>query len=134
MIKHDLLDFVDRIRKRADNVAPAVDTGMRRIALAVNQTLVLATPVDTGRARANWRVSIDREVAGEVGHTSPQVTLNENKATIERYKGPAPIIVQNNVPYIGALNNGSSAQAPAGFVQKAIQTGVAAARRVKVVR
>jgi len=115
------------------DIEPAVSDVLRRVALAVNQTLILSTPVDTGRARANWQVSIGTEVDAELDSTDVQGAITRNQGVIKGYRN-GEIIVQNNVSYIGALNNGSSAQAPAGFVEKAIQTGVRAATRSKVLR
>jgi len=39
---------------------------------------------------------------------------------IAQYRFPEKIQVGNGVPYIGVLNDGHSAQAPKGFVQRAI--------------
>jgi len=36
--------------------------------------------------------------------------------------------ISNDAPYIGRLNAGSSSQAPAGFVQRAIADGIRAAK------
>lgn len=110
---------------------PAVDDTLRKVALVANQTVIMATPVDTGRARANWQVSIDTEIDAVVDDTNAQGALARNAAVIQGYRNGA-IILQNNVPYIGALNSGSSAQAPAMFVEKALQNAVRAVRGKKV--
>jgi HK97 gp10 family phage protein len=132
-ISHNLGSFARRIRKVAADVEPAVDDTLRKVALVANQTVVMATPVDTGRARANWQISIDTTIDGEVGDMSAQAAITRNAAVIKGYRNGA-IILQNNVPYISALNNGSSAQAPAGFVEKAIQAAANAVSKAKVVR
>lgn len=112
---------------------PAVDEVLRKVAVVANQTVIMATPVDTGRARANWQVSLGAPVTTELDDTGAQVALSRNKAVIESYRG-GELILQNNVPYIGALNAGSSAQAPAGFVEKAIMAAARAVSRQKVIR
>jgi hypothetical protein len=117
----------------AADVEPAVDDTLRKVALVANQTVIMATPVDTGRARANWQISIDTELTGEVDSTDAQGALARNQEVIRGYRNGA-IILQNNVPYIGALNNGSSAQAPAGFVEKALQTAASVVSKAKVVK
>ena len=38
------------------------------------------------------------------------------------------ILISNNLPYINALNDGSSKQAPAGFVDSALSKGKRAVR------
>lgn len=132
-VRHNLGEVARSIRKRAVGVEPAVSDVLRRVALVANQAIVMATPVDTGRARANWQVSIDAEITTETGSTSAAEQLRRNEGVIKGYKNGA-LIIQNNVPYIGKLNSGSSAQAPAGFVQRALQAAARAVARSKVVR
>ncbi len=98
-----------------------------------NQTVIMATPVDTGRARANWQISIDTEVDTELDSTDAQGAIQRNQGVIRAYKNGA-IILQNNVHYIGKLNNGSSAQAPSGFVEKALQSAARAVQKSKVIK
>lgn len=133
MVTHNINSFANRIRKVARDIEPAVDDTLRKVALVANQTLIMATPVDTGRARANWQVSINATVDSETGDTNAQAAIERNKGVIADYQG-GEIIIQNNVPYIEALNNGSSSQAPAGFVEKALQAAARAVSRSKVVR
>lgn len=117
----------------AADVEPAVDDTLRKVALVANQTLIMATPVDTGRARANWQVSIDTVITSELESTDAQGAIQRNAGVIKGYRN-GEIIVQNNVPYIGRLNAGSSAQAPAGFVEKALQAAARTVAQSKVVR
>lgn len=44
----------------------------------------------------------------------------------------AEIHITNNLPYIGALNDGHSKQAPADFVRIAVMDGLATVRGAKV--
>jgi hypothetical protein len=44
----------------------------------------------------------------------------------------AEVHISNNLPYIGALNDGHSKQAPADFVRLAVMDGLATVRGVKV--
>ncbi|QNN99850.1 hypothetical protein P67b_00091 [Ruegeria phage Tedan] len=107
--------------------------------LAVNITaeLIERTPVDTGWARANWVPAIGApSLAGsgdlsrsarEAGAASAGGRQSSAVGVIAagyRDISQGPIFVSNNVPYIGRLNGGSSAQAPAGFVQDAIAAGI----------
>jgi hypothetical protein len=126
----DLDQFSRRIQDVAKGVEPGVDDIVRKYALIANQTVVMATPVDTGRARANWQVSIGAPVSGSLASTEPQTTLNQNKSSIGAFRASSgqELYLQNNLPYIERLNQGWSAQAPAGFVEKAL---LAAARALK---
>ncbi len=138
---NDFGDFVRRINVHADNVPREVSKVMKKAALAVDQTVVMATPVDTGRARSNWIVSLGEPVdvirrpyaplpegqdPSKIGETgNAQGAINQAKAEIERHKTGA-ICVTNNLPYIGRLNEGHSSQAGAMFVEEAVQAGVQA--------
>lgn len=143
-----LEDFARRIVVRADNVPKEVNRIKRLCALAVDQTVVLATPVDTGRARSNWLVSLGEAVdavrvpyaplpAGkDIGKFSEtgnaQAAMEQGKGVIAQAKVEQAIHVTNNLPYIQPLNEGHSAQAPAMFVEAAIQAGVAAVAGAKI--
>lgn len=88
------------------------------------------TPVDTGWARANWVPNIGARRDGTAG-TRAQAEAAATASTAEQDAGVAkvaisyttkqgPVHITNNVPYILKLNEGTSRQAPRGFVQNAI--------------
>lgn len=124
-------DLGKDMKAKADRVADNADRLVRRCALAIDAAVVLATPVDTGRARANWQVEIGAVPTGVVEPTdkSGASAINKAKDTIASYNGNAAdksVYITNNLPYIERLNDGWSAQAPAGFVETAVQVGIAA--------
>lgn len=135
--------FSRRIRIIADRMEANVQRITRETALAIDQTVVLATPVDTGRARSNWIVSSGGPNGntrgpyapgkglgrGEGANAAAAIAQGRRAITTHSY---GDIYVQNNLPYIGDLNAGSSAQAPANFVAKAVSTGLAAVRGRRV--
>ena len=114
-----------------------IEKVVKSIVLDVVANLVRApgeggTPVDTGWARANWIPVIGRPSRGAAKGGSradrlsgarqlqaQQETAIAAIATGYRLSMGA-VFVANNVPYIVRLNEGSSKQAPAGFVQAAI--------------
>lgn len=104
-----------------------------RLVLDLHESLVLNTPVDTGWARANWvpTIGIPYE-GGKAPNQTPQgVALaraqqEQALAGILSYRIAEGVIwLSNNVPYIEFLNEGSSQQAPAGFVQTVIAKTIA---------
>ena len=100
-------------------VLDRLEKTVRAVALVVDAELVAATPVDTGRARSNWNPSLN----------VPDTTIQEpnQKKVIDpivsAYKITDTILISNNLPYINRLNEGYSKQAPAGFVDLALQKG-----------
>lgn len=104
-----------------------------RLSLNVTANLVETTPVDTGWARANWLPAIGTPSLGS-GSSKPDPSLIPGQAASQQaaiakltaYRlGRGSVFISNNVPYIGRLNDGSSRQAPSGFVQAAVREGVA---------
>lgn len=132
----DLKTFAQRIRKIGQRIEQNADVAVRRCALAVDAAVVIATPVDTGRARANWQVEVDRPIVTPIEKFSKsgQEAIDQGKEAIARYKGghaSAAVHITNNLPYIGRLNDGHSAQAPAGFVERAVLVGTDAIKGMK---
>lgn len=144
----DLKDFSKWTKKTAINVEQNSDKLVRTCALAVDATVVLATPVDTGRARSNWQVNLNDAAKGTIPPHVPgkglgigeganaREAIAQGSKTIAQYKGgsvAAEIHITNNLSYIGRLNNGWSGQAPAGFVEKAVNVGADAIRGESVI-
>lgn len=127
----DLANSLERKAKAIDNAASqtAVDT-----ALAIVGDLAYKTPVDTSQALSNWQVTLDTPATGNISPHYPGLqgstqrasaaeTLNLAKAVLKTKKPGQAIYITNNLPYIKRLNDGYSAQAPAGFVERAVLIG-----------
>lgn len=130
-----LESFAKRIRVRADRLPGAVDKIVKQVAVSVDQAVVTATPVDTGRARSNWLASIDVARTGTVpthGPGAEAASIAAARAVIASRKPGQAIFISNNLPYIERLNQGSSSQAPAMFVEAAVNEGVAVVKNAKL--
>lgn len=137
----DLKTFSRRIRTRASKVSKNTDGLVKKVILAVDQAVVLATPVDTGRARANWRPSIGAPLTQTL--PEPQSSgaglrsaLAAGEAIARQYRGGnnSPTVhITNSLPYIQYLNDGSSKQAPRNFVNTAILLAVSAIKQARIV-
>lgn len=90
----------------------------RKIALDLDASVVLDTPVDEGRARGNWYPSINIP-SNEVDEESlgPSKSLSRISRTAPLAKLGDIIWLTNNLPYILPLENGHSSQAPEGMVE-----------------
>ena len=91
--------------------------------------VVPRTPVDTGHARRNWQVNVGAPNGQELPgvDVSGSLTITSGKSKLVASKGRNPfslVFIENNTPYIGRLNEGSSRQAPAMFVDLAITAAV----------
>lgn len=97
---------------------------VRKIALDLLGRVVRATPVDTGRARFGWDVTL----LSPSGWAPPEGAERYPANDIQRALGALASIrfgdevwIVNNVVYISRLNDGWSDQQPAGFVEAALQ-------------
>ncbi len=128
--------FARRMSAIARGIEENSSIAVIKTAAVINQTVVLATPVDTGRARGGWQVGIGFSPRGlnTPLDQSGSGTVSANRLTIGRRRPGQDIHIANNVDYIGFLNDGSSAQAPAGFVEAAVRQGSAAVRRIRIVK
>ncbi len=119
-----------------------VERAMRRLQLRVFQALTSASPVDTGFFRAGWSPSTGSRQTGPADPPPQRQQAESQAATLfaknsseaariaTAYRLAAgPIFIVNGVSYGVFLNGGSSAQAPAMFVEQAIATGVQATQR-----
>ena len=112
----DLSKAIEKAKDKAELVA-------RKITLELFSAVILKSPVDTGRFRANWNCSIgsadkstseatDKEGAGSIGRVRAEVT----KYTLDGRS----IFLANSLPYAERLENGWSDQAPQGMVRLSI--------------
>ena len=111
---------------------------MIQLSLEATSTLKEETPVDLNWARANWAPYIGEPPDRPIGERPEEggAQFSESASTqleaivAATYKLPdGAIFVNNNVPYILALNDGHSSQAPRGFIQMAIAKAVAEVAR-----
>ena len=140
----DLRQFANKMQLRAKNLPANVNKVKQNVSVQVLTTLAQDTPVDTGAAVSNWVVSLGSSAGTRIAPHSPGhkgSTRTENsRATITlgsqviNQSVPEQIIhVANAVDYILDLNNGSSRQAPAGFVESAILRGRDVVKKSKVI-
>lgn len=94
----------------------------KRVVFEVLRRVILRTPVDSGRARGGWQVTI-----GSAPESSPLSFDTDGNSAIENgvsalgELGPFQVVfVSNNVVYIQFLDEGSSSQAPKGIVSVAL--------------
>ncbi len=88
------------------------------VAMYALGSLVMKTPVDKGQARGGWTAGIESPVPSpDREDPTGQTAIAEGQAVIAGAKFGEKIVLSNNVPYIGPLNDGHSKQAPNGMVE-----------------
>jgi hypothetical protein len=104
-------------------LAEEINRQTRSMAIDLDQRIVLKTPVDTGRARANWLVGVNGPNRGSRTAVDQKggSTITENTQEISKVKPGQDIWLSNNLPYIQVLEMGSSKQAPNGMVGQSLK-------------
>lgn len=112
------------VRKIQNDVEEKVLLVQKKIAFQLLEGIVDMTPVDTGRARANWQVTIgapSSAVNPEKFDKAGNPTVEAGRDVINSITTLGAIYLTNNLPYILALEKGhSKKQAPQGMVQVTI--------------
>ena len=115
-------------RKR---VPGAVRDTHKRLANAILQGVVMGTPVDTGNARGGWDV-VPRASSALTGRldTGGDITVSVGRAKIDSILGSrltefTILYIQNNVHYIGVLENTSHSPQNTGWVKATIASAQA---------
>lgn len=92
----------------------------RAVVIELFSSVIMDTPVQTGRARGNWQISENTPAEGVVERMGHQVAIQEVvKHARNGVRVDSKTWLSNNLPYIVSLEMGASKdQAPAGMVRK----------------
>lgn len=129
---------------------------VKNVVLVIVEELSIHTPVDVGDALSGWQVSLDspattsrpafvpspkgRMVRGVWTHRVPPLStglanapkvLDAARQVLTVRQQGQQVFVTNNADYITQLNNGSSQQEPAAFVERAELAGENELQRIK---
>lgn len=128
--------FATRMERLSLKIEGNVEKGLRKAALKIDGELVGTTPVDTGRARSNWLPAFDKPASGTVKAMSAGAATARTAGKVASFDLDKNVAIHltNNLPYIAALDRGTSQQQPAGFVRRAIFAGVNAVKSIKLLR
>jgi len=98
----DLTKYAEAKKKQLTDVRKAVAT-------ILYTDIVKRTPVDTGRARGNWQITVGHDDTAQIerlckeGDTSSMVLAETEKIKVT---GDEKIYIHNNLPYITMLEFG----------------------------
>lgn len=136
MPKGTLLELADELDTARLMIRLRARELTKYVALRMLEYLVRVTPVDEGVAVSNWRIAVGGSgfgaepipayLPGSKGSTQEANIAAAIEAAKIALKGAQPrkaLAIINRVPYIQRLNEGSSSQAPAGFIEEAILVG-----------
>lgn len=120
------MSFSDQIRSFTAKAHLNANKATRNIVTDIIDDVVFRTPVDTGRARANWQLGVDKindTVSLDSFDQEGDATANKLVSLIPEYALGLSIYIANSTPYIFTLEDGrrgpgqGSTQAPNGIVK-----------------
>ena len=107
--------------KVKNNALKNISEVQRAVFFEMSNRIIQRTPVDTGRARANWQADVEGFKGGVVdapasagGGTSK--AIQSVVESLSKHRPGQALTLGNNLEYVPFLENGSSQQAPQGMV------------------
>lgn len=117
---HSLQQFSLDILAFARKTRLNVDLVKRKICLDVFRSLVMKSPVDTGRFRGNWQIgvgSVNTDVGSQVDKSGSNAVTGAMGIIESTVKAGQIVYLTNSLPYAVRLEYGWSKQAPQGMVR-----------------
>lgn len=127
-----MADFMDTINRWVEETETNLDDILQTIVIKVGESVIRLSPVDTGRFRGNWQLSLDRGSDSSLLRydQSGQQTINALASIATSFTAGQVAYIQNHVLYGNDLeyglyngptkkvtDEGFSRQAPAGMVR-----------------
>jgi Tfp pilus assembly protein FimT len=118
-MNRSLQKFQREISEYARKVPDKITELQKKLVLEALRRIVLSTPVDTGRARGNWQVTLGTPAEGKLETTDQNGsdTIQKGVAVLDGLPPFQCVWISNNLEYIEFLEDGSSQQAPHGMVR-----------------
>lgn len=130
MATHTTIKSFDAALGRyAKERVPAIQRGrLTVIALEGARQLTQLTPVDTGRAKGNWQMTLGRPASGEIERLDRSPKGSAGVAlqgeTMHRLKDWKPgqwVWYHNGVPYITVLNDGTDSRVAHMMLERTVE-------------
>lgn len=109
----DMDKFIAKYEGRATTI-------YRKVALEAFSSVIMMSPVDTGRFRANWNTSLsepNKSTNTEARDKSGSKAVAKSRAVVSHAQPGQDCIIANGLPYGPRLENGYSKQAPSGMLK-----------------
>lgn len=117
-MKNELEQFNRDMTAFGKSLPEKLKVFQKKVVFEALNRLVKKTPIDTGRARGNWQVTIGGPATGQLETTDHigEATVIQGLAVLAGLGDYQVVWISNNVDYIEALEHGHSKQAPEGML------------------
>src|SRR5512138_838013 len=121
MPRKRVMGFADQINAFVRKTNANADAIVRKVGISIAYSLIMKSPVDTGRFRGNWMLGVGSPDASTdinnfdaEGHSTYS---RLQKEILDGVKFGDVFYRTNSLPYAGPLEYGWSQQAPQGMVR-----------------
>ncbi len=128
------MSFKADLGKFKQKALDSADRERRAICVELFKSVVMNTPVDTGRARGNWQMSPNVPKSNTTDRLSPSFSTVISQEMNNVGKLGDSVHMTNNLPYIQRLEYGYSGKAPEGMVRKSVERISALIRNRKLTK
>jgi len=99
-----------------------LETVVRETLVGLGTSIIIKTPVDTGRARGGWiaHQNMQPTTSPEIADKSGSIAINGVQVVAGKFDIGSTFYFVNALPYAEVLEYGSSKQAPGGMVRISI--------------
>lgn len=111
--------FEDVINRWVEETEEDVKSILQTIVFRIGREVVTLSPVDTGRFKGNWQLTIGSPATGSLLRydQSGGITIGDMQRVVRTLTPGQVAYIQNTVEYGYDLEYGSSKQAPDGMVR-----------------
>ncbi len=116
------MSFASDLRRFANLTSQKMETVVKASLVRIGTSVVVKSPVDTGRFKSNWLASYgtaDTTVSMSVD-PSGQSSINRLKMSVQGLTFREYFYFTNSLPYAKGLEYGDSMQAPSGMVRVSV--------------
>lgn len=113
------MNFEDIIDEWIEETEGKINDILQTITIKIGQSVVTLSPVDTGRFKGNWQLSINSGTGASLLREDPDgfITMADIAKTANTFTAGQVAYIQNHVLYGYDLEYGSSMQNPDGMVR-----------------
>jgi len=112
------MSFSSDVSKWTTKARVETDQQLRKVVFEMFSRIVQRTPVDTGRARGAWAVTMAPAPAWtDTGALDPSAAASGVLTALNNVKAGGIVWIASGLPYIQRLEYGYSKQAPSGMVR-----------------
>ena len=115
--------FTEDLKRFGAKTEKAIGMVVREIVLDLHRYVVMRSPVDTGRFRANNQISLNDIPSSSTLEFDKDstATISNNEAVVATFDLGDTVFIYNNVAYALSIEYGHSKQAPGGVFRISIQ-------------